>query len=257
MLGLEPFFGEVIRQFGTHGYVAEGLGFALKIAAFQTDDSVGHGIALFIGDVFAHNLHQVGQWHHGTAHHKVVFALLVLAAQVLGLAVGQADGMAYLLGHANLLARPVNQFELAFGKHDGQGNAGETTACAEVKHMGLGPELDEAGNAQRVEYMVLIQVVNILAGDDIDFLVPFMIQRIKGSKLLVLFVGKCGEILLYQFHAAKIENNYELSMVRLNKFAFHSLIRTFDLSVLGRLHLGKIQKHLVFRSVCTTFAPDF
>ena len=38
-------------------------------------------------------------------------------------------------------------------------------------------------------------------------------------------------------------------------FSFNRIFRTFNY-VENRLHLRKIQKHLVFHSVCTTFAAE-
>ena len=121
---------------------------SLQVTALQTDDAVGQGVLLCLRDILTHDLHQVGQGHHRTAHHEVVLPLLVLTAQVLGMTVLQTDGVAHLLGHTDLLARTVDEFEPTVWEEDGQGDAGEPTACAEVEDLGTGTETDRLGDGQ-------------------------------------------------------------------------------------------------------------
>lgn len=49
--------------------------------------------------------------------------------------------------------------------------------------------------------MVLVEVVDILAADDIDLGIPIAIQTVEGSELLLLLVGEVREIFLYDIHA--------------------------------------------------------
>ena len=78
------------------------------------------------------------------------------------LAVLQSDGIRHLLCHSDFLACAVYQFEVALGKEDGEGNTRETSACAEVKDFRTWSEVHHLGNGQRVEHVVLIEVVDIL-----------------------------------------------------------------------------------------------
>ena len=90
--------------------------------------------------------------------------------------------------------------ELALGEHYGKGDAGKAAAGAKVHNLGSGLEVDDLGNAKRVEDVVLIEVVNVLAGDDVDFGVPIVIQLVELLELGGLFGGEVLEIFLYQFH---------------------------------------------------------
>ena len=48
---------------------------------------------------------------------------------------------------------------------------------------------------------MLVEVVDILAADDIDLGIPITIQTVECSKLLLLLVGKVREIFLYDIHS--------------------------------------------------------
>ena len=49
--------------------------------------------------------------------------------------------------------------------------------------------------------MVLVEVVDVFAADDIDFVVPVAIQLVEGSDLLLLLIGEMSEIFLYDVHS--------------------------------------------------------
>ena len=186
MFLFEPFFVEELTDVGELHNLVEWSCLRLQVATFQADDAIGQGVALRLGDVLADNLHEVGQGHDGAAHHEVVAAFLVLTAQVLGVAVLEADGLADFLGDADLLARAVDEFELAFGVEDGEGDARETAASAEVENLGARAESADLGDGQRVEHMVLVDVVDVFAGDDVDLGVPVAVECVEGLKLPLL-----------------------------------------------------------------------
>ena len=79
-----------------------------------------------------------------------------------GLHVGQSDGVGHLLRHTNLLARAVDEPELAVGEEYGQGDAGEASACAEVEDAGGRLEAAHLADGQRVEHMVGVEIVDVL-----------------------------------------------------------------------------------------------
>ena len=170
------------------------------MAAFQTDDAVGQCILLLFGYVFADYLCKVGQGHDGTADHEVLFALLFLATKMAGLAVFQSDGVADLLSHTDFLARAVDELKLAFGKQDSQRNAWEAAASAEVENACAGAEVYHPGNGHRVEHVVLVEVVDVLARDDVDFGVPVAIQLVEQSNLVLLLCRQLWKIFLYNIH---------------------------------------------------------
>ena len=57
--------------------------------------------------------------------------------------------------------------------------------------------------------MMKIEVVDVLARDDVDLLVPLAIEGGEGCQLLPLRLGQCRKIFLNQFHVCK--NNDFLS----------------------------------------------
>lgn len=70
-----------------------------------------------------------------------------------------------------------------------------------------------------------VQVVDILAGNDIDFVVPVFIQIEQRIKLLLLMAGQVGEILQDKFGAHR-----ELNMIALVLYHFkHQLAGTVQL----------------------------
>ena len=87
----------------------------------------------------------------------------------------QSYGVGDGLGHAHFFAYAVDEAEVGFGEEDGEGDAGETAARAEVEDARAGAEADEFGNAEGVEDVVLVEVVDVLAGDDVDFGVPVLV----------------------------------------------------------------------------------
>ena len=127
---------------------------------------------LLFPDIFSHQFQQVGQGHDGPAHDKVVFVFMFFHAAVLKDDIGQSYRFGYALGHLNFLAHPVNQMKPAFGKENSQGNTGKSAAGTHVENRRAVGELDGLGNAQRVEYVVQIEVVDILARDYVNLGIP-------------------------------------------------------------------------------------
>ena len=194
MFLFEPFFLEEGADVGGLDNLIEGPEFGLKVTALETDDAVGQGIMLRLGNVLTDDLGEIGQGHHGTAHYEVILFLLFLTAQVDGLTVLEADGLADFLRHADLLTRTVDEFELALGEEDGQGNAWETAARAEVEDACAWTKADDLGNGQGVEYVVLVKLVDVLTRDDVDLRVPVTVEGVELFELLTLRVCQFREI---------------------------------------------------------------
>jgi hypothetical protein len=170
------------------------LQLGLQVAALKAENTIGKSVVGGLRYVFAHKLYKVGQGHYGTAHDEVVLILLVLATQMGGGAVLKADGIAHLLSHANLLSRTVDKLELALWEENREGHTRESAACAEVENAGTWAEVDNLGYGQRVEHMMLVELVDILARNDINLSVPVAIEFAKCGKLLQLYIVKIREI---------------------------------------------------------------
>ena len=148
------------------------LQFFFQIAAFQTQKSVRQSVLPLLLKVFLDNLHQVGKLHYRTAYHEIVLAFFVLSAQVLSLEILQIDCRSHLVADSDFLARSIYQLELAFREEDGERNARETSAAAEIENLRARTEIDGFGYCQRMEHVVLVQIIDVLAADDIDLAVP-------------------------------------------------------------------------------------
>ena len=194
MFLLEPLFLEETADFRGLDDMLEGLCLCLQITAFETENTVGQGVLMFLGDVLLHNLDEIGQRHDRTAHHTVVSSLFVLTTQMYRLAVLQADGIADFLSDPDFLACAVDEPELTFRKKDGQGDAREPAACAEVEDLGAGTEADDLGDGHRVKHVVLIEVVDVFAGDDVDLVVPVAVEGVERVYLAALLGRQVGKV---------------------------------------------------------------
>ena len=183
---LEPFFIEETADFRCLNDIPERLGLCLQIAAFETKNAVGKGVLVLLGDVFLHDFDEVGQWHDSTTDHKIVETFFVFTTQVRGLAILQSNSLANFLSDTDFLSCTVDELELAVWEEYGQWDAWETTACAKVEYSGAFAETDDLGDGHRMKYMVLVEIVDILSGDDVDFVIPIAIEGIEGFYLLML-----------------------------------------------------------------------
>ena len=183
---LEPFFIEETADFRCLNDIPERLCLCLQIAAFEAEYAVGKGVLVLLGDVFLHDFDEVGQWHDSSADHKIVEAFFVFTTQMGGLAVLQSNSLAYFLSDTDFLSCTVDELELAVREEYGQRDAWETAARAEVEDSGAFAETDDLGDGHRMKYMVLVEIVDILAGDDVDFVIPIAIEGIEGFYLLML-----------------------------------------------------------------------
>ena len=86
----------------------------------------------------------------------------------------------------NLLADGIDEMELGLREHDGKGDTREAAARAEVHDAGARLEANHFGNGERVQDMMLVEVVDILARDDVYLAVPVAVERIEGGELFLL-----------------------------------------------------------------------
>ena len=82
----------------------------------------------------------------------------------------------------------------AVGEEDGQGHAGEAAAGAHVEHLAHRGKRHGFGDSQRVEHMMLVEMIHVFARDDVDMRIPFLVQRQQSGKLLTLPLCQFREI---------------------------------------------------------------
>ena len=77
--------------------------------------------------------------------------------------------------------------------------ARESAAGAEVEDARAGTETDGLGDGQRVEHVVLVELVDVLAGDDVDLRVPVVVEGVEGLELLLLLLRQPCKVLMDEF----------------------------------------------------------
>ena len=61
-------------------------------------------------------------------------------------------------------------------------------------NLSAGFETSEFGNSQGMQYMMFIQIVDVFPGNDIDFSIPIMIERVQLMELFCLFFRKFRKV---------------------------------------------------------------
>ena len=226
-LCLEVFFVKEIGQWGDEFCCTDGRCLVLEFATFECYEPVGKCILGFLRDVRATYLDKVGQWHHGTRDDEVetgglkhriwrnrLGMLLFLgirdvanlfSASVLSGDICKTEGLHDLVAYANLLTNRIDKMEMNVGEHNRQRNAREATACAEVHDPCVWTEIDNLCYAKRMEDVVLIEVVNILAGDDVNLGIPIVIERIEGYESFTLLGCEVWEVFINDGHNVRVE----------------------------------------------------
>src|SRR5580658_6414619 len=87
----------------------------------------------------------------------------LFGADMCGSDVVQADGCGDGVNDFYLLADAVDEVEFGAGEKDGEGNAGETAAGADIEHFDVRLEVEGGGNREGMEDMLLIQAVDVFA----------------------------------------------------------------------------------------------
>ena len=124
----------------------------------------------------------------------------VLATAVQRTHVRQPKGLGDRCGDLDLLAYAIHEEELTLGEEDRQRDPREAAPCAEVEDTRAGLEADHLCDAQRVQDVMLVEGVDVLAGDDVDLGVPVAVEGIQSSELALLLLSELGEILQDKLH---------------------------------------------------------
>ncbi len=198
--GLEVFLGEIVAEHGHHRLAPYRHNLVFEFSALEAYKAIGHGVVLPGGYVLAYEPDKVLQRHDGAGHDKVEVFADDLGACPLGGDVGQAYGMYDFVTDAYLLAYAVDEVKMYVGVHDGKWYTGKPAAASEVHDAAARHEANEPGYGKRVQDMVLVEVVDILAGDDVDPGVPVTIECVQLTKLCNLQWREAGEIFLYLLH---------------------------------------------------------
>lgn len=174
-LGLEELLFVEVGDVPRANFLLEGGEFFGEVAAFEVEDAVAEGVVVAVGDFAAHPASELAEVGHGTRDDEVVVAFDLLGAYLLGTHVLELEAFGNILHHLDFLAYRVDEVEVGVGEHDGEGYAGEAAPGAHVEDVGHGLEGLHLGDGETVEDVVLVEVVHVFAGDDVDLGVPVLV----------------------------------------------------------------------------------
>lgn len=140
--------GEIRAHWLHEALLAVWTQLSLQVSAFEGYQAVGEGVHLPRGDVLAAEPHEVGEGHHGPAHHELHLLLALGYVAVPEAHVVKPGLGGYLRGHAQLLGHTVHKVEMHLREHHGQRQAREAAAAAEIEHPASVGEFDELGYGQ-------------------------------------------------------------------------------------------------------------
>ena len=147
---------------------------------------------------------QLFQRRHSARHsHIELTVLYFFCPSMPGGNIGKPYGVAYSLDDLYFFTDAVHQVEGGVGKENGQGDTGKAATRSNIDDLHVFFELECRGNAQGVQNMLFIQAVDVLAGDDIDLIVPVLVQLFQGGQLLQLPGREIVEITEDQFQVVR------------------------------------------------------
>ena len=114
--------------------------------------------------------------------------------------VRQPKGLGNRCGDLDLLAYAIHEEELTLREEDRQRDPREAATRTKVEDTRAGLEADHLCDAQRVQDVMLVEGVDVLAGDDVDLGVPVAVEGIQSSELALLLLSELGEILQDKLH---------------------------------------------------------
>lgn len=197
--GFEKWVIELLCQAPDFATVLERIHLGLNVTALEGDDAVGKRILLLVLHILPYEFDEVRHRHDCTADDEVIFAFFLYGVFVFADTIFEPYGFSDGCRDLHFLADGVNEFEMHLGKENGERYPRETTPGAEIKHLCAGTESDDAGNAEAVEHVVGIEIVDVLAAYHIDLGIPFAVKCIEGVKLALLFVSELWKVFQNKF----------------------------------------------------------
>lgn len=134
---MKKFFLEEIRKIILTVGFLQLIHFFVEVAALQIQDAVVEGVN---GSRFGLVPNPPIKFFHAgnsAADYKVVLALELFCADLFSLNVLKSDCLRYFFHHCNFLADRIHQVEFGFRKENGQWDAREASAGADVENFGI------------------------------------------------------------------------------------------------------------------------
>ncbi len=176
--------------------------FVGQIAAFEVEDAVGQRAAPSAFDERPNPAREGRHVGHGARDDVVEPLRELLGTAVARFEVGDARPFGHGAHHGDLLADRVDGRKTCLGEEDRQRHRGEAPSAADVEHPRAGREGADAGDGQRVEHVAQVELIEILARDDVDAGVPLGVERPERGELFALARREIGEIAENGVHVA-------------------------------------------------------
>ncbi len=193
-LCLKVLFGKEVGNIPRADFFLEGSQFGGQVTPFEIENAIGK-VVVARGRYFStHPLHKLREVGNSPGDDEIVFALYLLGSHLLGSDIGELQLVGHILHYLDFFPYGIDKMEFCIGEHDGQRDAGKTAASTYVEYLGHGAEGLHLSNGKAVEDMMLIEIVHVLARNDIDFGVPVTIKGQQGGKLFFLPLCKVWEI---------------------------------------------------------------
>lgn len=170
-----------------------------QIAPLEVENAVGQGAALSAFEAVPNPVHEFGHGRNGARNDVIVAFRKRFGTRAAGFQIPQTQSRGHAFDDGDLLADGIDGRETRFGEEDRQRNRRKAAAAADVENARPGVERADLGNSQRVEHVTQVQLVEILARDDVDLRVPVGVKVVQRRKPLPLAVGEFGEIFENQF----------------------------------------------------------
>ena len=124
-------------------------------------------------DIFHDERNEGVERHDGAADDEIESLTALADVAVLKGDIRQAEVVGDAAGDVDLLADAVDEMEMTVGIDGGERDAGEAAARAQIEdgraRLKVAPE---AGDRQRMKDVMQIQIVYVLAGNDVDLSIP-------------------------------------------------------------------------------------
>src|SRR5690349_18031397 len=135
---------------------------------------------------------------HRTTHNKIVFTFDLLSAYLFTPNVFQTESRGHIIHDGNFFTNGIHEMKLCFGKKYRQRNAGKASAGTYIKNFCSGLKRSNLCYAERVKDVIDIQVIDILAGNHIDLVIPLFVELEKFPELNLLSFRKVRKVMKYQ-----------------------------------------------------------
>lgn len=205
--GLEKFFFENLAQFKLlpawteHG---EGFDLGLDVATAEVKDAIGEGMPALAMYKMLNPRDKVCKGCDGPADDKVELVAQVFNPLDTRLDVFQTGCLCHLLYDFNFLFAGIDEHKICVGEKDGEWYAGESASCTGIEDAGAGLEPNRFSDGKTVEEVSLGEVLDVLAADDVDGLVPgdvgfksgfvlthFLLRNLSGKVLFQQMLKGC------------------------------------------------------------------